>query len=119
MHGETLNKICRLGIIVSCLTIDQAGSNEPIYLGCKTETDREQWLSALHTSSYECMRMQLDSLREQITLRTGQDPINSPHSSPVVNSTLGNSLSISLTHLAYIHHNPLKIICASCAKFHI
>lgn len=59
-------------------TTGQGGSEELIHLGCKTETERDEWISALHTASYECMKLQLENLREQITLKTGRDPVTSP-----------------------------------------
>ena len=64
------------------------------------ESDRDQWISALHTASYECMKMQLDSLREQIVLKTGRDPLVSPHATPVGNSTLG-TVAISIIHSSF------------------
>ena len=40
-----------------------------------TEEDRDGWIQALHIASYECLKMQLQSLREQVQSRTGHDPL--------------------------------------------
>lgn len=50
-----------------------------IYLACLNEDNRDEWVSSLHTASYECLMMQLENLREQITLKTGRDPLTHPH----------------------------------------
>ena len=48
------------------------------YLAAVSERDRDSWIEALHIASYECMKMQLQSLREQIRQKTGKDPIDNP-----------------------------------------
>ena len=64
----------------------QAASDERIYLAARSECEREEWITELHTASYECMLMQLESLREQIHLKTGSDPITSRNALPSRNS---------------------------------
>ncbi|XP_067948430.1 inositol polyphosphate-4-phosphatase type I A-like [Watersipora subatra] len=90
----------------SCFSfvIGQNGDQEPIYLGSKSESERDQWLSALHTASYECMKMQLESLREQIVIKTGRDPITSPYSGPVSNSNASED------------ETPYIEMCLSCSQ---
>ncbi|VDI01182.1 Hypothetical predicted protein [Mytilus galloprovincialis] len=53
--------------------------DEPTYhFATRTETERDEWIQALHLSSYECLKMQLQSLREQIQAKTGRDPVSQP-----------------------------------------
>ncbi|XP_052794474.1 inositol polyphosphate-4-phosphatase type I A-like isoform X2 [Mya arenaria] len=40
-----------------------------------TEEERDDWIQTLHDASYECLKMQLQSLREQVQARTGEDPL--------------------------------------------
>ena len=51
------------------------GDERTQYLGAKSERERDKWIAALHIASYECMQMQLESLREQIKSKTGKDPL--------------------------------------------
>ena len=44
----------------------------------QSEEDRDEWIQKIHTASYECLKMQLQSLREQIQAKTGRDPITQP-----------------------------------------
>ncbi|XP_048772482.2 inositol polyphosphate-4-phosphatase type I A-like isoform X2 [Ostrea edulis] len=43
-----------------------------------SEEERDDWIQKIHTASYECLKMQLQSLREQIQAKTGRDPITQP-----------------------------------------
>ncbi|XP_052089597.1 inositol polyphosphate-4-phosphatase type I A-like isoform X6 [Mytilus californianus] len=53
--------------------------DEPTYhFATRTEAERDEWIQALHLSSYECLKMQLQSLREQIQAKTGRDPVSQP-----------------------------------------
>ena len=54
---------------------------ERVYLAAATERDRDSWIEKLHLASYECMKIQLESLREQLQARTGKDPIENPEPS--------------------------------------
>ena len=71
------------------------GDERTQYLAAKSERDRDKWIAALHIASYECMQMQLESLREQIKSKTGKDPLvhADSHNSPPV--TEGNTSIIS------------------------
>ncbi|XP_060565796.1 inositol polyphosphate-4-phosphatase type I A-like isoform X2 [Ruditapes philippinarum] len=51
------------------------GDDEIYTFSAKTEEDRDGWIQALHVSSYECLKMQLQSLREQVQSKTGKDPM--------------------------------------------
>ena len=62
------------------------GDEKTQYLGAKSEQERDKWIGALHIASYECMKMQLESLREQIRDRTGKDPIDNPEPSTLPDS---------------------------------
>jgi hypothetical protein len=53
--------------------------DEPTYnFSTKSERERDDWIQALHISGYECLKMQLQSLREQIQAKTGRDPVSQP-----------------------------------------
>ncbi|XP_052279898.1 inositol polyphosphate-4-phosphatase type I A-like isoform X2 [Dreissena polymorpha] len=52
------------------------GDDETYTFLAASEKERDGWIEALHTASYECLKMQLLSLREQVQLRTGQDPFS-------------------------------------------
>ncbi|KAK3099607.1 hypothetical protein FSP39_006978 [Pinctada imbricata] len=47
-------------------------------LQAQSEEVRDDWVQTLHMASYECLKMQLQSLREQIQAKTGRDPITQP-----------------------------------------
>ena len=50
--------------------------DEPTYtFSAPTEEERDSWIQVLHVASYECLKMQLQSLREQVQAKTGQDPL--------------------------------------------
>ncbi|XP_053400019.1 inositol polyphosphate-4-phosphatase type I A-like isoform X2 [Mercenaria mercenaria] len=51
------------------------GDEEIYTFSAKTEEDRDGWIQALHVASYECLKMQLQSLREQVQAKTGKDPM--------------------------------------------
>ena len=57
------------------------GDDKVQRLAAKSERDRDSWIENLHIASYECMKMQLESLRDQIRSRTGRDPIDNPEPS--------------------------------------
>ncbi|XP_041359841.1 inositol polyphosphate-4-phosphatase type I A-like isoform X1 [Gigantopelta aegis] len=54
------------------------GEEHPFFLATLSEDDRDSWIQALHIASYECLKMQLQQLREQVQARTGRDPIQLP-----------------------------------------
>ncbi|XP_048244074.1 inositol polyphosphate-4-phosphatase type I A-like isoform X1 [Haliotis rufescens] len=54
------------------------GEDHPYYFACSSEEERDSWIQALHIASYECLNMQLQSLREQLQAKTGRDPIQLP-----------------------------------------
>ncbi|CAH1776626.1 unnamed protein product [Owenia fusiformis] len=47
-------------------------------LASNSEEERDSWIEVLHIASYECLQMQLQSLREQIQSKTGRDPLENP-----------------------------------------
>jgi hypothetical protein len=53
------------------------GDEHDLRLATRAEGDRDSWIERLHIAGYECMRIQLNSLREQLRDRTGRDPIES------------------------------------------
>ncbi|KAJ8298356.1 hypothetical protein KUTeg_024887 [Tegillarca granosa] len=52
------------------------GDDYAYKFAAKDEEERDCWIQALHIASYECLKMQLQSLREQLQARTGRDPIS-------------------------------------------
>ncbi|XP_069129846.1 inositol polyphosphate-4-phosphatase type I A-like isoform X1 [Argopecten irradians] len=54
------------------------GDGHTYQFATETEEERDLWIQCLHIASYECLKMQLQSLREQIQARTGRDPISQP-----------------------------------------
>jgi len=44
------------------------------YLAAPTDQERSAWLHAIQQSSYDCLRLRLQLLQEQLELRRGQDP---------------------------------------------
>lgn len=44
------------------------------YLAAPTEQERTSWLQVIQQASYDCMRVRLQALQEQLELRKGQDP---------------------------------------------
>ncbi|OWF44824.1 type I inositol 3,4-bisphosphate 4-phosphatase-like isoform X2 [Mizuhopecten yessoensis] len=54
------------------------GDEHTYKFATNTEDERDLWIQCLHIASYECLKMQLQSLREQIQARTGRDPISQP-----------------------------------------
>jgi len=53
------------------------GDSREVRLATQVESDRDSWIGSLHVASYECMKIQLQSLREQLRSRTGKDPFSS------------------------------------------
>lgn len=51
------------------------GEERPLKLAATTENGRAGWIESMHIASYECMKMQLQSLREQLRHCTGRDPL--------------------------------------------
>lgn len=47
-------------------------------LAAHSERERDSWIESLHIASYECLKMQLESLRDQLRSKTGKDPIDQP-----------------------------------------
>ncbi|XP_070197959.1 inositol polyphosphate-4-phosphatase type I A-like isoform X1 [Littorina saxatilis] len=58
------------------------GEDNPFKFAAVSEEERDSWIQALHMASYECLKMQLQSLREQVQAKTGRDPVTMPDSSP-------------------------------------
>ncbi|XP_013393790.1 pleckstrin homology domain-containing family J member 1-like [Lingula anatina] len=54
------------------------GDDRVQFFAARTEEERDAWIEVLHIASYECLKMQLESLREQIRNKTGKDPIDDP-----------------------------------------
>ncbi len=54
------------------------GDDKVQHLAARSERERDSWFESLHIASYECMKMQLQSLREQLRNKTGKDPIDNP-----------------------------------------
>ncbi|XP_013413807.1 type I inositol 3,4-bisphosphate 4-phosphatase isoform X2 [Lingula anatina] len=54
------------------------GDDRVQFFAARTEEERDTWIEVLHIASYECLKMQLESLREQIRNKTGKDPIDDP-----------------------------------------
>ena len=68
-----------LNRLIDCLVFE--GDEKIVHLSARSEEERDGWIEFLHIASYECLHMQLRSLREQIQARTGRDPIESPEPS--------------------------------------
>ena len=51
------------------------GDERGLWLATRTEPERDSWIERLHIAGFECLCIQLQSLREQLKARTGQDPI--------------------------------------------
>ena len=58
------------------------GEDNPFKFAAISEEERDSWIQALHMASYECLKMQLQSLREQVQAKTGRDPVMLPDASP-------------------------------------
>ncbi|XP_059146391.1 inositol polyphosphate-4-phosphatase type I A-like isoform X2 [Physella acuta] len=84
------NKAEPLGVIVleRCaveLAVDQEttngfllvfeGEDHAFRFDANSEAVRDAWIQSLHIASHECLKMQLQSLREQLHTKTGSDPI--------------------------------------------
>ncbi|GAB1607872.1 inositol polyphosphate-4-phosphatase type I A-like isoform X1 [Argonauta hians] len=52
------------------------GDDNPVHFAARSEEQRDQWIQTLHIASYECLKMQLQSLREQLVSKTGHDPLD-------------------------------------------
>jgi inositol polyphosphate-4-phosphatase len=57
------------------------GEDNPFKFAAISEEERDGWIQALHMASYECLKMQLQSLREQVQAKTGRDPVTLPDTS--------------------------------------
>jgi len=51
------------------------GDERELRLATRSESERDSWIERLHIAGFECLRIQLQSLREQLKTRTGHDPI--------------------------------------------
>ncbi|KAK3579951.1 hypothetical protein CHS0354_033469 [Potamilus streckersoni] len=51
------------------------GDEQTYTFKAETEMVRDEWIQVLHIASYESLKMQVQSLREQVQARTGQDPL--------------------------------------------
>ena len=65
------------------------GVERVIQLAASGERERDRWIESLHIASYECMKMQLQSLREQLWQRTGRDPIDNPEPTELPSTCIG------------------------------
>ncbi|KAI8761816.1 inositol polyphosphate-4-phosphatase type I A isoform X2 [Biomphalaria glabrata] len=54
------------------------GEDQPFRFDAHTEEIRDAWIQCLHIASHECLKMQLQSLREQLHTKTGTDPVQLP-----------------------------------------
>lgn len=52
------------------------GDEQTYTFSAATEEERDSWIQVLHVASYECLKMQLQSLREQVQAKTGKDPLS-------------------------------------------
>lgn len=77
-----------------CVAVFEGGE-KTVQLAARSERERDSWIESLHIASYECLKMQLDSLREQLRSRTGRDPIDNPSPSQLQDDRPGE----------YIFHN--------------
>ena len=68
------------------------GVERVIQLAAGGERERDRWIESLHIASYECMKMQLESLREQLWQRTGRDPIDNPEPTELPSTCTGQCL---------------------------
>ncbi|XP_050415384.1 inositol polyphosphate-4-phosphatase type I A isoform X1 [Patella vulgata] len=50
------------------------GENHVFKFAAMSEEDRDHWIQALHIASYECLKMQLESLTDQLQGKTGKNP---------------------------------------------
>ncbi|XP_064636347.1 inositol polyphosphate-4-phosphatase type I A-like isoform X2 [Lineus longissimus] len=69
------------------------GDDRIQYLAAEIEKERDAWIQALHIASYECLKMQLECLREQLRAKTGHDPIQQPSPAVLDESTCLGSVS--------------------------
>ncbi|KAK2184836.1 hypothetical protein NP493_251g03006 [Ridgeia piscesae] len=81
------------------------GVERVIQLAAGGERERDRWIESLHIASYECMKMQLESLREQLWQRTGRDPIDNPEPT---------ELPSTCTEEGSETNEPLLEMCVSC-----
>ena len=64
------------GLICPVIFLSVYEGDEQTYtFSASTEEERDAWIQVLHVASYECLKMQLQSLREQVQAKTGQDPL--------------------------------------------
>lgn len=66
-----------------------------IHLAAKTEQLRDSWIEHLHIASYECLQLQLKSLRERLRSKTGKDPIENPDPTPMPTSSEGEPFKLT------------------------
>ncbi|XP_076468181.1 inositol polyphosphate-4-phosphatase type I A-like isoform X2 [Babylonia areolata] len=88
------------------------GEDNPFKFAAISEEERDSWIQALHLASYECLKMQLQSLREQVQAKTGRDPVTLPDS-----SSSGLDLDIQTACNNSIHtasEDPVLEISLSC-----
>jgi len=64
---------CCYSSLCSCQVFE--GDERGLRLATRTEPERDSWIERLHIAGFECLRIQLQSLREQLKARTGCDPI--------------------------------------------
>ncbi|ESP02136.1 hypothetical protein LOTGIDRAFT_230548 [Lottia gigantea] len=50
------------------------GENNVFKFAGVSEDDRDDWIKSLHIASYECLKMQLESLTDQLQGKTGSNP---------------------------------------------
>lgn len=67
-----------INCFLSCTFLVFEGEDQAFRFGASSEAVRDEWIQALHIASHECLKMQLQSLREQLQIRTGNDLVHLP-----------------------------------------
>lgn len=84
------------------------GEDQSIRFGAASEAVRDSWIQALHVSSHECLKMQLQSLREQVHTKTGVDPMHFPVQT--------NSSVDFESHSDNASQDPVLEVCIACSN---
>ncbi|KAK3774656.1 hypothetical protein RRG08_035084 [Elysia crispata] len=84
------------------------GEDQSIRFAASSESVRDSWIQALHVSSHECLKMQLQSLREQVHTKTGVDPMHLP--------VQPNSSVDFESHSDNASQDPVLEICLACSN---
>ncbi|KAH9509933.1 hypothetical protein Btru_044656, partial [Bulinus truncatus] len=84
------------------------GEEQPFRFDASSEDVRDAWIQSLHIASHECLKMQLQSLREQLHTKTGSDPVQLP--------TESNSTVDFESHSDNASQEPVLEIALACSK---